>query len=587
MFRPIVKTTCVLVAWTFAALASTMVSGQESTRGDTTADTLVNDPLYNLWRQNPGVTQCGICHYSPTNDFAGRDTDFCALSEARQWLDQDKHAISRLRIEPLTRQQVKEKTATVRGSLSTPARTGAGSSVEYLYGDSNVVSHAICEKLGYAIDLDEGYARFRQNCLTCHAGFDIHRLQPAFERTDSSYPGIQCTTCHQLSELAHQNAEAPWIALHSRKSWRLLQHEEKATLGMRHLVDAMPQAELCTSCHIGDHSQGMFVTHEMYAAGHPPLPGFELQTYLAALPPHWRDVNETVKSLSQYAELTGYLQSNIEGFHPSFDPRETFWETRRMLSGAIKSAERTAAMIAEADDHWGDYALYDCAACHHELRLPSPRQARPIVGAPGRPRLLEWPTPLLQAAVLLVEEQAGEEHAADIASARRQLLLEVSRTPFGVQADCVPLAERLRSALAAAASTLSRQHIGAEQARQVLRALCGKSSNPSRVDADLEDYLVDYQAARQVVWAIQVIDRDLASHGEPLPVPARSIIANLGKSGDRVILSTELPSGQTSRHYNSDESGSRPGYLDAELQRIKQYDRDIIVRQLQELQNLI
>ena len=32
---------------------------------------------------------------------------------------------------------------------------------------------------------------------------------------------------------------------------------------------------MCLSCHLGNAREGRVVTHEMYAAGHPPLPGFE------------------------------------------------------------------------------------------------------------------------------------------------------------------------------------------------------------------------------------------------------------------------------------------------------------------------
>ena len=39
------------------------------------------------------------------------------------------------------------------------------------------------------------------------------------------------------------------------------------------------RAERCTSCHVGSESEGRFVTHEMYAAGHPPLPPVEVMAF--------------------------------------------------------------------------------------------------------------------------------------------------------------------------------------------------------------------------------------------------------------------------------------------------------------------
>ena len=45
------------------------------------------------------------------------------------------------------------------------------------------------------------------------------------------------------------------------------------------------RAEKCVSCHVGDESRN--VDHELIAAGHPDLV-FDLETYTAMLPPHWR-----------------------------------------------------------------------------------------------------------------------------------------------------------------------------------------------------------------------------------------------------------------------------------------------------------
>ena len=42
--------------------------------------------------------------------------------------------------------------------------------------------------------------------------------------------------------------------------------------------DPVRRTELCLSCHLGSTSENKMVTHAMYAAGHPPLPGFEMET---------------------------------------------------------------------------------------------------------------------------------------------------------------------------------------------------------------------------------------------------------------------------------------------------------------------
>ena len=43
------------------------------------------------------------------------------------------------------------------------------------------------------------------------------------------------------------------------------------------------RAKLCSACHVGNVEDGKLVTHEMYAAGHPPLPGIEIVAFCDAL----------------------------------------------------------------------------------------------------------------------------------------------------------------------------------------------------------------------------------------------------------------------------------------------------------------
>ena len=57
------------------------------------------------------------------------------------------------------------------------------------------------------------------------------------------------------------------------------------------------RAEQCFGCHIGNAAEGKIITHEMYAAGHPPLPNIEIESYVAQLPRHWRYLDEKVAAL--------------------------------------------------------------------------------------------------------------------------------------------------------------------------------------------------------------------------------------------------------------------------------------------------
>jgi hypothetical protein len=520
-----------------------------------------DDPVLKAWGENSEVRKCGICHYASGNVFAQRETDFCRFEEAKIWLQGDKHAVSRQRIEPLSRDELAQK-----------KKDSAGQFV----GESNLVSYAICQQLGYDLATQEGYASFRDNCLTCHAGYDPKQTRPAddFAKSNQHHPGISCNYCHQQGETSH------WVDLHSgfsaKQHWRLLTPHEKEAAGMRDLVDARAQAKLCASCHIGDHERKMFVSHEMYVAGHPPLPSFELQTFVSKMPPHWRDLKSSYDALQDYPQRDAYFAVNLQipGEHVPLALAEMFWETRTMLLGAVQAAGQSVALIADADtnQHWGDFALYDCASCHHELRLPSLRQQRAASEAPGRPRLLEWPAPLVEVAVQLMLPAKGVQEA------RSDLLKLVNQTPFGNPTDCSPAARAVGDALEQTGAQLAKSNLRAEQARKIVKLLAHTS----------DDSLLDYNAARQVIWAIQLVDRELASKGHAQKDSIRASIRELGREAHRTLVSTDLPAGREGSLYAADRSptaAEQTGHLAAELERMRQYDPQEMRSQLRELRS--
>ncbi len=518
------------------------------------------DPVLKAWGENSEVRKCGICHYASGNVFAQRDTDFCQLDEAKVWLERDKHAISRQLIEPLSRDELAQKRQEQTGELA---------------GESNLISYQMCQRLGYDLATKEGYQKFRDNCLTCHAGYDTKQPQLAEDQASTKeQPGISCNHCHQVGQTWQ------WVDLHSGFSapqdWRLLSPQDKETAGMRDLIGAQAQAKLCGSCHIGDHERKMFVTHDMYVAGHPPLPGFELQTYLSKLPSHWRDLTSSYSKLEGYPHRDEYFAVNLAISKEDVPAAmsDMFWETRTMLLGAVQAAEQSLALIAEASpsQHWGDYALYDCASCHHELRLPSSRQRRAAAEVPGRPRLLEWPTPLVEVALQLSGPATGVQEA------RRELLKRVNQIPFGNPSDCLPPASDLRTALEQTGAKLAKSNIRAEQARQIVKLLANTS----------DDDLLDYHAARQVIWAIQVVDRELESKGQALQGSIRVAIGQLGKESQLTLVSTNLPAGRLGSLYTLDQSSrgaEKSSYMAAELERIRLYDPRKIQSQLRELRS--
>jgi predicted CxxxxCH...CXXCH cytochrome family protein len=119
-----------------------------------------------------------------------------------------------------------------------------------------------------ARELKIAKAETSDRCLNCHAVNVRAELRgPKFDITE----GVHCDGCHGPAE--------KWLEPHAEKGWT---HEQSVKLGMYDTKDLFLRAEKCVSCHLA-------IDHELVAAGHPDLLAFELDTFSASMPPHWRD----------------------------------------------------------------------------------------------------------------------------------------------------------------------------------------------------------------------------------------------------------------------------------------------------------
>lgn len=527
---------------------------------------LKDHAVFMAWQGNVSVQRCGVCHYSPGNDFAKRDTDFCCLTELKQWLKSDKHAIARQRVEPIPASEHAQAAKQIQSDFARRGNPNIEVPKNWL-SESNSLSFSICSQLGYNVQTDEGYAKFRENCLTCHGGYKAGQESNGFTQKDSNHPGISCNYCHQIDANDH------WIDEHSgveaKSKWRVLPPAAKAERGMRDLVSAEAQAKLCYSCHIGDADENLFVTHQMYAAGHPPLPSVELNTLIEAMPRHWRSQAELAKSLENDPQRAAYFDANfpalaaVAGDHARL--KQMPWRIDTMVQGALASQQQWLRLIVQAGEptstHWGDYALYDCAACHHELRVKSARQAARSPGAPGRPRLLEWPQSLSRAAGL-----AGG-HGQVLSTLTTELTLAVNKRPFGERATVVQAASLLDAELEKLKHHLTITRLSDTFIRDMLSAL---AETP-------DELLIDYHVARQVNWAVRCIDAEMDAVGKPLPQQVRTAISELGAGSDPAAdhVSVDVPGGPDQPIY--------PRFVKAELERQAAYDSAQFSRQLHAL----
>ncbi len=216
-------------------------------------------------------------------------------------------------------------------------------------------------------------------CLACHV--EPHAAMdaaPASRRLD----GVGCEACHGPAR--------NWIDPHTAPgSWGKLSVVAKYDRGMRNVKDPASLAAACAGCHVGAPGDAVAglplrdVNHDLLAAGHPRL-NFEFATFMANLPPHWKQ------------------SSNGSEWESGKNSRP--WE-----AGQLASARASLALLADRVERaatssqagvWPEFAEYECSACHHGLQTPSLRQRSEGAAAfPGRLTWSSWyskmPTTLL------------------------------------------------------------------------------------------------------------------------------------------------------------------------------------------------
>lgn len=236
----------------------------------------------------------------------------------------------------------------------------------------------------------EGYSvKTAAECLACHSS-DTAPRKPLAEKTAADFAtapgGVTCTLCHGM-HLNWQNEH--WTEPEQAGQpmpWRDKPPEYKFAAGMHDLRNPVVKAALCVSCHVGNASEGKVMTHEMYEAGHPPLPPFEFVSLIEGMPRHWGYPYD----LKYFARVKPADTWRLFHFHPA--DKEAYL-ARRVAVGAIAAVRAEAELLAadaeaaRAKDRGGiDMARLDCYVCHHE-RNPGDPKNRWIDDNTGRPPL--------------------------------------------------------------------------------------------------------------------------------------------------------------------------------------------------------
>lgn len=394
-------------------------------------------------------------------------------------------------------------------------------------------------KSGYSVTSDA-------RCLTCHA-IDMNplaalpdKLDAASTRFDTS-DGVTCNACHGLKK--------PWQGEHYEDKaapgggrtipWRTHTPERKEQSGMRNLRDPVVKAQLCASCHVGDPDLNRVVTHDMYAAGHPPLPPFELGTFMEGQPKHWGYptdsklkffTDEGFKAFTKTDAVKDNWTWDLYRFHP--EEKEVYL-ARQITAGAIASLHAEMKMLAadaeavtKGTEGSVDFARFDCFACHHDLKVPSDRQSRGYVGPPGRPTLKAWTAALPS---VVVEHAAGLKPFAEPAKGFRAKWDAVQAAalarPFGrpkeLAAASNEMAAWCETFMKAQQAEAAPVYSPGEAAK--LLALIGSA-------AVAKEWTADPEAAMHLTWAyitlrtsmkVDINDAALKALGKTVPVRVR------------------------------------------------------------------
>ncbi|MEI6240883.1 MAG: multiheme c-type cytochrome [Planctomycetia bacterium] len=222
-------------------------------------------------------------------------------------------------------------------------------------------------------------AHENQACLGCHAT----------ERRAAAADGVSCESCH--------GPAGDWLVAHTLPGWKT----KGNTLGMVDLADPFACANQCGQCHVGGPPgpDGALheVSHDLIAAGHPRLT-FELRSFKAAEPPHWRD--RFTAAAGAPGPLDEWALGRLGGL-------EAYLAQVATQSAAAEQGP-VEARLSGAAGVWPEFTAFDCYGCHRPAVAPLDRGLVAFVSPAGKhlgsPRLDPMTWSLLN--VILPEDAA-------------------------------------------------------------------------------------------------------------------------------------------------------------------------------------
>lgn len=186
------------------------------------------------------------------------------------------------------------------------------------------LQNSVSQRMGRILGI--GDPSKSQKCLPCHA-LDVSANEKGREFDISE--GVSCESCH--------GPASGWLGPHTLSG---ASHERNVALGEVDLRNLTHRTEMCLTCHVGTAEKQ--VDHELIAAGHPDLV-FEMDSYSAIMPPHWKP-----------------------------DPNPNFGLQDWSIGQAVTLRDQLRRLARHAKNgEFPEYADLDCFSCHHSLTAPA------------------------------------------------------------------------------------------------------------------------------------------------------------------------------------------------------------------------
>jgi len=266
----------------------------------------------------------------------------------------------------------------------------------------------------------------------------------------------------------------------------------------------------------------------MYAAGHPPLPAFELATFSRDEPAHYMPPSRNL-------HFANILRGDLAGqddrekkawklFH--YDPHEIHSARLAAVGSVINLREylRTLSLESAAAIEAGsalDWTHFNCSACHHDLRYPSQRQSTGYLGKPGRlfPRM--WSViatrAVLEHAKSLKENEIGTTNVPALAELAgkyeglvENLLKAFDKQQYGSPKDVRAAADELEGWCSRFVALLDHPGVYNPESAKTLTNMLQTFTAPEKQKIRSRVPFNDYDTAQHLFWAWSTVSGELS-----------------------------------------------------------------------------